>query len=150
MFYSKGGVPVGETEKSSRHPLLVVGTMAGVVLLLLVVLVVALLWPPSPETVVSELLVAIRQQDAARTIELAVGPARSDLEAVVIDGEVGGRWHQFWANGSTLFREFRVAEADIDGDGAKVMVYYGQGLFQEQVFILRKEDKNWRVYDLDE
>ncbi len=138
---------MSDKEKTLRHPLLRLGTTVAVVALLLVVLLVALLWPPTPETVVSELLVALHRNDSARALDLTTGPAFTQLQNA-IDGEPAGDWHQLWHEADSLLLDFRVIEAEIDGDEARVLVYFGQGLFRSQVFVLQRVDRSWRVYQL--
>lgn len=138
---------MADQEKTSRHPLLVWGTTVAVIALLLVVLLVALLWPPTPETVVSELLVAMHRNDSARALDLTTGTARIQLERA-IDGEPAGQWHQMWHEADSLLLDFRITEAEIEGDEARVLVYFGQGLFRSQEFLLQRVERTWRIYDL--
>ena len=104
-------------------------------------------FPPTPENAVTGMLDSFVHKDV-ETLEKYVHP--SVLESVQAQVSVysDSLWQVFWQDGDLLFEHYNVDEAVINGDEAVVTVYYGPGLIQADDFLLRREGRNWKVYDV--
>ncbi|NLO88669.1 MAG: DUF4878 domain-containing protein [Firmicutes bacterium] len=121
-------------------------TTGAVTLVLALIVVYAALTPQPPEMVVSGMLDSLAQQDYGAAEKYVAGPAREQLQAAA-ESVSNSRWNLFWDEGAELFAQYRIGEVQVTGDEAEVLVYYGPGLIQEEIFHLRKVDGRWKVTD---
>lgn len=139
---------MAQPDDSRRQKIMVISTVAVTLVLTLIVLFAAFS-PPSPEGVVNGMLNCLAEQDAEGLNKYVSGSALADLQAAAA-GPSSSRWNMFWDNGAELFEDFRIGEVQISGNQAVVIVYFGPGLIQEEEFILRQENRRWKVYDINE
>ncbi|HOC07025.1 MAG: hypothetical protein ACOX21_00890 [Bacillota bacterium] len=133
--------------KDSRNKRLTYIITGAVTLVLTLVVLAATFSPPTPENAVTGMLDSFVHKDV-ETLEKYVHP--SVLESVQAQVSVysDSLWQVFWQDGDLLFEHYNVDEAVINGDEAVVTVYYGPGLIQADDFLLRREGRNWKVYDV--
>jgi hypothetical protein len=128
-----------------RKKLVVLGSMLAVTLVLSLIVLFAALAPPSPEGVVSDMLDSLARQDIEAFEQTVALSARQQL--VSVQSLDSSRWEVFWNQGPELFQEYRIGQVQISGDEAQVLVYFGPGLIQQEVFYLRKLEGRWRVVE---
>lgn len=128
-----------------RKKLVVLGSMLAVTLVLSLIVLFAALAPPSPEGVVSDMLDSLARQDIEAFEQTVALSARQQL--VSVQSLDSSRWEVFWNQGPELFKEYRIGQVQISGDEAQVLVYFGPGLIQQEVFYLRKLEGRWRVVE---
>ncbi|MGI6364241.1 MAG: hypothetical protein ACOX2G_00540 [Bacillota bacterium] len=128
-----------------RKKLVVLGSMVAVTLVLSLIVLFAALAPPSPEGVVSDMLDSLARQDIEAFEQTVALSARQQL--VSVQSLDSSRWEVFWNQGPELFQEYRIGQVQISGDEAQVLVYFGPGLIQQEVFYLRKLEGRWRVVE---
>lgn len=133
--------------EDSRKNIIMLATTAAITLILALIVLFAALAPPSPERVVSNMLESIAQQDANELEKFAGGSALTSLKAASVSQD-NSPWRNYWDNGAILFEDFRIGAIERSGDQASVLVYYGPGLILDAEFILRRENRHWKVIDL--
>ena len=132
----------------SRKRLMVIISTGAVTLVLALIVIFAAISPMSPEGVVRGMLESISVQDTEALELYVAGAALKNLQAAA-EIQEPSRWRLFWDNGDVLFGEFRVGEVNITGDTAFVIVYYGPGMIQEEEFSLARENRQWKVIDIN-
>lgn len=126
-----------------RGKLFVIIASSILICILAVIVIFAFLSPAQPEAVVSGMLQSFAQQDIE---QLETFISDSALQIILNDrSNEDSRWLTYWRNGEDLFYDFRVAEVDINGDEAVVLVYFGPGLILDEEFVLNKKNKHWQV-----
>jgi len=148
IFKGKGGVTVIRPDDSRSKKVMVLASTITVTLVLALIVLFAALSPASPERVVSEMLKNIAEQDSAGLENFVAGSAEESL--LNADSQDNSRWRFYWGNGKELFTDFRVAEVQVSGNQAVVLVLYGPGLFHEEEFILYRHNRRWKVYDIND
>src|SRR5690554_6429415 len=131
-------------QPTQRKKQVVLGSMVAVTLVLALIVLFAALAPSSPEGVVSRMLDSLAKQDFdafKQTVALSAEELTSEQN---LDSS---RWELLWNQGPELFKDYRIGQVQVSGDEAQVLVYYGPGLIQEELFSLRKVDGRWRVVD---
>ena len=128
-----------------RKKLVVLGSMVAVTLVLSLIVLFAALAPPSPEGVVSDMLDSLARQDIEAFEQTVALSARQQL--VSVQSLDSSRWEVFWNQGPELFQEYRIGQVQLSGAEAQVLVYFGPGLIQPEVFSLRKLEGRWRVVE---
>lgn len=134
--------------KGPQRKLWVLGSTVAVILVFTLIVLFAAFSPPSPEGVVGSMLDSMARQDM-ETFRQGVSPAVQQ-ELTSAYGLDSSRWEVFWARGPELFDNYRIGEVKISGDEAEVLVFFGPGLIQEELFFLRRLDGGWKVIDFTE
>ncbi|HQE02734.1 MAG TPA: DUF4878 domain-containing protein [Bacillota bacterium] len=133
--------------KDSQNKRLTYIITGAVTLVLTLVVLAATFSPPTPENAVTGMLDSFVHKDV-ETLEKYVHPSVLDsVQAEDFENDES-LWQVFWREGHQLFEHYNVDEAVINGDEAVVTVYYGPGLIQADDFLLRREGRNWKVYDV--
>ncbi|MTI95839.1 MAG: nuclear transport factor 2 family protein [Firmicutes bacterium] len=139
---------MGFTDELRKKLLLTVSTV-GVSVILVAIVIVAAVSPPSPEAVVNDFVAAIRSGDGEKMEQLTEGEALAQLgDTTVLDVEQSQPWYNLKTNGEEIYREFRIGEVEVSNDTARIVVFYGAGLFQEHEYYLLRRDKAWKIYDI--
>lgn len=122
-----------------RRKWMVLASTVAVTLVLALIVLFAAFSPPSPEGVVARMLDSIARQDTEafqKYVEQGSGKLQN------LDSS---RWEIYWNYGEELFREYRIDEVQVSGNEAEVLVYFGPGLIQEEIFFLSKINGRWKV-----
>lgn len=134
--------------KGPQRKQLVLGSTVAVILVFTLIVLFAAFSPPSPEGVVSRMLDSLARQDMEAFKQEVTQAVQQELASTrTLDSS---RWEVFWAQGPELFDNYRIGKVKVSGDEAEVLVFYGPGLIQEELFSLRKLDGGWQVIDFNE
>jgi len=140
---------VTKPEDSRRNQKMIFLTTAAVTLVLALIVLFAALSPPSPEGVVSGMLTSLASQDTDSLEDFLSDSAQGEMLAAS-ESLTSSRWRTFLTEGRELFSDFKIGAVSISGNEAEVVVYCGPGLIQEEVFLLQKIDRRWKVYGYEE